>query len=144
MASCSRREYDMLYIRTHSVAVDCDDFPVTERTLYRLNSPQRRTEQPLGVPRHSPHPFKNQSSCNPALPRAPHAARSRRLCQPPWPQPTSRNPHPLSGETSHEERRNSNARRTSGEGGRGRGASLREAASPPEYLTSPSASPVHA
>ena len=41
----------------------------------------------------------------------------------------------LTGGTKSEEPRMPNANRSSGEGVRGRGASLREAASPPEYLT---------
>ena len=68
-----------------------------------------------------------------------HAACPRRLCQPPWTQPSLSEPRPLSGGTKHEEVDTSNASRSSGEGVWGRGASLREAASPPE---SPPAYPI--
>ena len=62
----------------------------------------------------------------------PHAARPRRLCQLPWTQPSSRKPRPPLRRTPYAEAHKPNASRSSGEGGWGRGASLREAASPPE------------
>ena len=74
----------------------------------------------------------------------PNVGRSRRLCQPPRPQLRFSETHPPSGGTPYEERRKPNASRSSGEGVWGRGASLREAASPPESpvpslaVTSPS------
>ena len=74
---------------------------------------------------------RHQLLLDPVAPSS-HAARPRRLCQPPWTQPTRREPRPTL-------RRNHLCRSSQPkrqplfgrEGSGGRGASLREAASPP-------------
>ena len=71
------------------------------------------------------------------LPR-PHLARPRRLCQPPWTQPTRKEPNHLSGGTNFKESSNPNASRSSGERGLGGEALLSEKrplppASPPSH-----------
>ena len=61
-----------------------------------------------------------------------NAACPRRLCQPPWTQPTCKEPNHLSGGTNSEEPSQPKRQPLFGrEGSGGRGASLREAASPP-------------
>ena len=72
---------------------------------------------------------RHRLSCYPVFP---NAACPRRLCQPPWTQPSSRKPRPPLRRTPYAEAHKPNASRSSGEGVWGRGASLREAASPPE------------
>ena len=70
---------------------------------------------------------------------APHLARPRRLCQPPWTQPISRNPRPP--RMGAQVRRNVQVYSHplfGREGSGGRGASLREAASPPSSFSSSS------
>ena len=75
---------------------------------------------------HTPSAFLVSSS------PVPNAARPRRLCQPPWTQPTRKEPNHLSGGTNSEEPSQPKRQPLFGrEGSGGRGASLREAASPP-------------
>ena len=72
---------------------------------------------------------RHRLSCYPVFP---NAACPRRLCQPPWTQLSLSETRHLSGGTTYAEAHKPNASRSSGEGVWGRGASLREAASPPE------------
>ena len=68
-------------------------------------------------------------SCYPVFP---NAACPRRLCQPPWTQPSLSETCPLSGGTNSEKSSHPKRQPLFGrEGSGGRGASLREAASPP-------------
>ncbi len=83
------------------------------------------------IPRLPPH-TKNSDGDRHRSFHVPHAARPRRLCQPPWTQLSLSETRQLSGGSAYEETHPPNASRSSGEGVWGRGASLREAASPPE------------
>ena len=68
----------------------------------------------------------------------PNAARPRRLCQPPWTQPSLSETCPLSGGTNSEKSSHPKRQPLFGrEGSGGRGASLREAASPPRISRIP-------
>ena len=72
---------------------------------------------------------RHRLSCYPVFP---NAACPRRLCQPPWTQLSLSETRHLSGGPPYAEAHKPNASRSSGERVWGRGASLREAASPPE------------
>ena len=74
----------------------------------------------------------------PAGTKSPMLQRSRRLCQPPRPQPSNMEPRSSRRGILYKRKNYSNPSYSSGEGVWGRGASLREAASPPEYPHFPS------
>ena len=67
--------------------------------------------------------------------RVPHAARPRRLCQPPWTHATPSGAHPLSGGTNSEGLRTPNASRSSG--GSAREELLSEKLPPSQYPRPP-------
>ena len=91
---------------------------------------------------HTPIAGKPMGTCHrlSCYPVSPNAACPRRLCQPPWTQPSLSETCPLSGGTAYEETHPPNASRSSGERGLGGEGLLSEKPplppeSPPRYLS---------